>query len=150
MSKALRIARKKERKGQRGLRLKAFNKIIEVIGSFKDIDFDKSMTYKEKFNEVWPLMKPLIEFFIILRFTGDKFDSAAKKVILVGENMYKNESVDDVEVIDFLEKLAAIWEKIEFILEIIKFAVDDKKDEIIDKAIEVGEWIFDYEDENAL
>ena len=95
-------------------------------------------------------MKSLIEIFIVLKFTGDKFDSAAQKVVLVGENMYKKESVNDVEVAEFLEKLASIWEKIEFILEILKIAVNDKNDEIIDKAIDIGEWIFDYEDETIL
>ena len=35
------------------------------------------------------------------------------------------------------------WDKIEMVLELIKIAVDDDKDEIIDKIIEVGEWLFD-------
>lgn len=150
MNKERRIARKKNRQSQKGLRRKAFKKIVEAIESCKTIDLEKSMTYKEKFKEVWPLMKSLIEIFIILRFTGDKFDSAAQKVVLVGENMYKKESVDDMEVADFLDKLAAIWEKIEFILEILKIAVNDKTDDVIDKAIEIGEWVFDYEDEAVL
>jgi hypothetical protein len=146
MNKERRIARRKDRQSQKEPRRKAFKKIVAAIESASKIDLEKSMPYKEKFNEVWPLMKALIEILIILRITGEKFDTSAQKIVLVGENMYKKKSSDDLEVLEFLEKLTKIWEKVEFILEILKIAVNDKTDDIIDKAIEIGEWVFDYED----
>ena len=47
------------------------------------------------------------------------------------------------DAVDFLAKLAGIWENIESVLEIAKVMADDKTDTVLDKIIEIGDWLFD-------
>ncbi len=142
MSLESRKQKRELRKLDRNERKVAFEKLMKAIKAVQDIDISKQLEYKEKFNQVWPFIKPTIEFAIILKSTGDKFDLSAKQIIVLGDNMFGSD-ISDANAVEFLNKLGAIWEKIETVIEIVKTLADDKTDTILDKIIEIGEWLFE-------
>jgi hypothetical protein len=142
MSAETRKQKRELRRLNRMERKQAFGKFLEAIMVFKDISLKEKLSYKDKFNQVWPAVKPTLEFAIILKFTGEKFDMTAKQIVVTGDNLYGSE-VSDTEAIDFLAKLSGIWENIDNVLEIVKAVTDDKSDAVIDKIIEIGDWLFE-------
>jgi hypothetical protein len=142
MSKEERKQKRDLRKMNRGARKQAFNKFIEAVKAFKDLDLKQAIGYQEKFLKVWPAIKPTLEFAITLKFTGQGFDNAAQELITLGDNIFKGNS-SEANKTEFLNKLKDIWEKIDMTLEIIKYVTNDKTDAIIDKVIEIGEWLFE-------
>jgi hypothetical protein len=141
MSKEERKQKRDLRKMNRGARKQAFDKFIEAVKAFKDLDLKQAIGYQEKFLKVWPAIKPTLEFAITLKFTGQGFDNAAQEIITLGDNIFKGNS-SEANKTEFLNKLKDIWEKIDMTLEIIKYVTNDKTDAIIDKVIEIGEWLF--------
>ncbi|NCO53838.1 MAG: hypothetical protein COZ21_09920 [Bacteroidetes bacterium CG_4_10_14_3_um_filter_31_20] len=142
MSSETRKQKRELRKSNRATRKDAFNKFIEAVKAFKDLDLTQSLDYKTKFMKVWPAIKPTLEFALISKFTGQGFDNAAKELITLGDNIYNSGNVEANKT-KFITKLTAIWDKIEMALEIIKIVADEKADAIIDKIIEIGEWLFE-------
>ena len=142
MSAETRKQKRELRRLNRMERKQAFGKFIEAIMVFKDISLKEKLSYKDKFNQVWPAVKPTLEFAIILKFTGEKFDMTAKQIVVTGDNLYGSE-ISDTEAIDFLAKLSGIWENIDNVLEIVKAVTDDKSDAVLDKIIEIGDWLFE-------
>jgi len=142
MSVESRKHKRELRKLDRIERKKAFKKLIEALQAVQDIDMSNELPYKEKFNKVWPVIKPVLEFAIILKSTGERFDMATKQIIVIGDNMYGS-NITDENAMEFLARLATIWEKLEMVFEIIKIVTDDKTDVVIDKTIEIGEWLFE-------
>jgi hypothetical protein len=142
MSAESRKQKRELRKLDRIERKKAFKKLIEALQAVQDIDMSNKLPYKEKFNQVWPVIKPVLEFAIILKSTGERFDLTTNQIIVVGDNMFGSE-ITDGNAMEFLSRLTAIWEKLEMVFEIIKIVTDDKTDAVIDKTIEIGEWLFE-------
>ncbi|OFX16713.1 MAG: hypothetical protein A2033_12880 [Bacteroidetes bacterium GWA2_31_9] len=142
MSAETRKQKREIRKLERNERKAAFAKLVEALKAVKDVNLKEGLTFKQKFTQVWPVVKPTLEFAIILKVTGEKFDTAAQKIIIMGNNMIGTEITDEQEI-EFLAQLSTYWNIIETALEIVKIGVDDAKDEIIDKIIEVGEWLFE-------
>jgi len=142
MSAETRKQKRALRKQYRKERKVAFDKLIESLKAFMDIDLKEKLPYRDKFKQVWPAVKPTLEFSIILNVTGEKFDSSAKQLILIGDNLY-GKALTEEEAMDFLEDLSEIWETIESVLEVLKIIAPDKIDTVIDKIIEIGEWLFE-------
>jgi hypothetical protein len=130
------------RRQYRKERKEAFEMLIKALKAFMDIDLKEKLPYKDKFKQVWPAVKPTLEFAIILNITGEKFDATAKQLVLFGDNLYAK-PITEQEAIDFLADLGEIWETIESVLEVMKIVVPDKVDAVIDKIIEIGEWLFE-------
>jgi hypothetical protein len=142
MSAEKRKQKRELRKLNRKERKKAFKKFLEAIMVFKDLDLKEKLPYKDKFKQVWPAIKPTLEFATILKFTGEKFDLAARQIVLTGDNLAGSQFKES-DAVDFLAKLAGIWENIESVLEIAKVVSDDKTDAVLDRIIEIGDWLFD-------
>ncbi len=142
MSAETRKQKRELRRLNRMERKQAFGKFLEAIMIFKDISLKEKLSYKDKFKQVWPAVKPTLEFATILKFTGEKFDMTAKQIVVTGDNLYGSE-ISDTEAIDFLAKLSGIWENIDNVLEIVKAVTDDKSDAVLDKIIEIGDWLFE-------
>jgi hypothetical protein len=142
MSAETRKQKRALRKQYRKERKDAFEKLIESVKAFLEIDLKEKLPYNKKFKQVWPAVKPTLEFAIILNITGEKFDATAKQLVLFGDNLYGKDLTEE-EAMDFLSDLAEIWETIESVLEVLKIVVPDKVDAIIDKIIEIGEWLFE-------
>jgi hypothetical protein len=120
----------------------AFDKLIEALKAFMEIDLKEKLPYKDRFKQVWPAVKPTLEFAITLNITGEKFDTPAKQLVIFGDNLY-GKALTEQEAIDFLAELSEIWETIESVLDVLKIVVPDKVDAVIDKIIEIGEWLFE-------
>ncbi|HBF87426.1 MAG TPA: hypothetical protein DDX39_02200 [Bacteroidales bacterium] len=142
MSSEIRKQKKEVRKLERKERKAIFNKLLAAAIAVKDMQLIEGLSYKEKIARVWSVVKPTLEFAIILKITGEKFDTAANKLIIIGNNITGNETTDQ-QAIEFLNTLSSAWNTIEMALEVIKIAAPDDKDEDIDKIIEIGEWLFE-------
>jgi hypothetical protein len=142
MSADTRKQKRALRKQYRKEHKQAFDKFVEAIKAFMEIDLKEKLPYKQKFNQVWPALKPTIEFLIVLRVTREKFDTPANEVIILGDSLYGKDFTDQ-EALDFLSKLSEIWETVESVLEILKIVVPDRTDAVIDKIIEIGDWLFE-------
>lgn len=142
MSTETRKQKRALRKQYRKERKEAFEKLVEALKAFLDINLKEKLPYKEKFKQVWPAVKPTLEFAVILNITGEKFDKPAKELILLGDSL-SGKAITEQEAMDFLADLAEIWDTIESILDVLKIVVPDRVDVIIDKIIEIGEWLFE-------
>ena len=144
MSKESRRKKKEQRKLNRKERKEAFAKFLEAVTVFKSLDLKEKLAYKEKFNQVWPAIKPTLEFAIILKVTGEGFDSVAKQIVAMGDNL-SGKDVSDAEALAFITKFGAIWANIGSALDIVKAISNDQTDEVIDKIIEIGDWLLDQD-----
>jgi hypothetical protein len=136
--KQKRVLRKQHRKERK----EAFDKLIEALKAFMDIDLKEKLPYKDKFKQVWPAVKPTLEFAVILNVTGEDFDTTAKQLILYGDGLF-NKDLTEQEAVGFLGDLKDIWNTVEPALDTLKIVVPDKVDAVIDKIIEIGEWLFE-------
>ena len=142
MSAETRKQKRALRKQYRKEHKNALNKLLEAVKSFTTIDLKEDMPYKDRFKQVWPALKPTLEFVIKLRFTGEKFDAPAMQLVILGDKLYGGQ-VTEEEAVEFLGNLQDIWDMIEKILETLKIVVGDQADAVIDKIIEIGEWLFE-------
>jgi hypothetical protein len=142
MSAETRKQKKAMRKQHRKERKAAFDKLIEALKAFMDIDLKEKLPYKDKFKQVWPAVKPTLEFAVILNVTGEDFDTTAKQLILYGDSLYAKEMTEQ-EAIGFMGDLKEIWNTVEPALDTLKIAVPDKVDAVIDKIQEIGDWLFE-------
>ena len=144
MSAESRRKKKELRKLDRKARKQAFAKFIEAVTVFKNLDLKEKLAYKEKFKQVWPAIKPTLEFAIILKITGENFDTAAKQVVALGDKLAGME-VSDAAALEFINKFSAIWAYVETALNVVKSVSNDQTDEVIDKIIEISDWLFDMD-----
>lgn len=142
MSKETRQQKRELRKLSRSERKQSLSKLIEAVNAIKDVHFESQTTYKDKFKVIWPVMKPALEFSILLKITGEKYDMSAQNLILIGDKMNSTMPADE-DALVFLHDLSQKWETIEMVLEILKIATNDETDQRIDKLIEIGEWVFE-------
>jgi hypothetical protein len=141
MSSETRKQKREVRRMERKERKAAFEKLLEAIKAVMNLELKDGLKFKEKFVQVWPVVKPTLEFAIILKVTGEKFDVAAQKLIYMGDKMAGKET--DEQAMEFINQLSGYWNIIELALDVVKVAVDDSKDEKIEKIIEIGEWLFE-------
>lgn len=141
MSKEKRLARKKARIAQKKVRNEKFNAVIEQFKKIKNIELKDSMNYKEIFNELWPFISVSLDFTIVLEVTGKKLDDKLGKILFVGNKIYGSSTPENKDLKDFQEKLSKVWNKIDFALDLAKTFTNDEQDEVIDKILEIGEWI---------
>jgi hypothetical protein len=97
---------------------------------------------------VWPAVKAVLEFGISLKVTGPKFDQGLTTVIELGDELATGDPITDEKSEEFLEKLEQYWHWAETILNVVKIFTGDEADRVIDKIIEIGDWIFDRDDED--
>lgn len=144
MSAETRKQRRELRRLNRKERKAAFSKFLEALSAFKDLDLKERLPFREKFKQVWIPVKATLEFAIILKFTGEKFDMTARQIVVAGDDLY-GVDVSEADALDFLAGLASVWENIEIVLEIAKIVTDDKTDAVLDKITEIGEWLFEHD-----
>jgi hypothetical protein len=142
MSQETRKEKRLKRKADRQARKAAFEKFTQAVQAIVHMELKDGVSYKDKFKIVWPVLKPTLEFLAILKITGEKFDEAVGKIIIVGDNMFGTE-ITDADAQNFLQQLDGIWNTVEMMLNLTKVFVNDKVDDIIDKVIEIGDWIFE-------
>ena len=142
--KALRKQRRAERKKLRKERRAKFNEIVDVATKAKiTIDLDKKEPkFVDAFNQVWPVLKPGLEYAELVRVTGPGADKVLRSVIILGERVSTGTASGD-EQSAFIHTLDTVWEPVKAVLGILVTFTDDKTDKIIDKIVEIGDWITD-------
>ncbi len=145
--RALRKARRAERKKFKKLRKEKFKELVSAA-SKADLKFnpeDDSLKFTDIFNQVWPVLKPGLEYAELIKITGPKADKILRTVIDLGQRVFTGDASEE-EQTRFLTYLDSIWDIVEKVLEILKTFTSDKVDDVIDQVIEIGEWITDNEE----
>jgi hypothetical protein len=142
---ARRALRRQNRQIRRELRKEKkakFNEIVEAAGKSNiTINLDEAEPeFVEVFNQVWPILKPVLEYVEIVKVTGPGADKAIRAVIDLGERVSTG-NASDAEQTEFIKKLDNIWPLIKSVLGIIVTFTNDKIDKVINKIIEIGDWI---------
>ncbi len=140
--KALRKQNRDLRKKQRKEKKTKFKAIVEAAGkTIISIDLDGSEPkFADAFNQIWPLLKPVLEYAELVKITGAGADKVIRTVIDLGERISTGEASPE-EVSNFVGALDAIWNPVKTVLGIIVTFTNDKVDKIINDIIDIGDWI---------
>lgn len=141
MSKEKRLARKEERAVQKQERNEKFKAVVEQFKKYKDVEISETTNYKDVFKGIWPFFRVSLEFVIVIKVTGEKLDDRLEKILFIGNKIEKSATPDEADLEEFYSKLSKIWDKIDFALDIAKTFTNDEQDKVIDKVLEIGEWI---------
>jgi hypothetical protein len=145
--RAIRREKREIRKTLRGARKTRYNAIVEAAEKAQitiDID-DAEPKFVDAFNQVWPILKPVLEYAEIVKITGPGADKAIRAVIDLGERVSTG-NASETEQTEFIRKLDNIWQPLKTVLGIIVTFTNDKVDKVINDIVEIGDWI--TEDKN--
>lgn len=148
--KAQRRAKREQRRANKTLRREKFN---ELVANAKDLDFKFDLDtedpdFADVFNEVWPVLRPTLQYAELIKITGPKADKVLRTIVDIGHRISTGDASKEEEL-KFVVYLDAYWDKVAWALEIAKTFTPDNVDDVIDKVIEVGEWITDNEDDEV-
>ena len=140
--KQLRKQKRAERKEFKKLKKGKFNDIVSAVTRSKiDIDLDVAEPkFVTAFNQVWPILKPILEYAEMVRLTGPGADKVIRIVIDLGERISTG-AASDAEESAFIGTLDSVWEPVKTVLGILATFTDDKVDEVLNKIVEIGDWI---------
>ena len=140
-----RAIRRQNREMRRKLRKEKkakFNEIVEAAGNADiTIDLDTAEPkFIEAFNQVWTLLKPVLEYAELVKITGPDADKAIRAVIELGERVSTG-NASETEQTKFIKTLDSIWIPVKAVLGILVTFTNDKVDKVISDIIEIGDWI---------
>jgi len=140
--KAARKENREIRKSLRKARKTKFRAIVEAAGKTNiTIDLDAGEPkFVDVFNQIWPVLKPILEYAEIVKFTGAGIDKVIRTVIDLGERISTG-AASEGEQTAFISTLDTIWSPVKMALGIIVTFTDDHIDKIINDIIEIGDWI---------
>jgi hypothetical protein len=140
--KALRKQNRELRKKQRREKKTKFKAIVDAAGITNiSIDLDgPNPKFADAFNQIWPILKPVLEYAELVRITGTGADKVIRTVIDLGERISTGAASPE-EVSNFVGSLDTIWNPVKAVLGIIVTFTNDKVDKIINDIIDIGDWI---------
>ncbi|HSO87491.1 MAG TPA: hypothetical protein VLQ91_13125 [Draconibacterium sp.] len=140
--KALRKQNRELRKKQRREKKTKFKAIVEAAGITNvSIDLDgPEPKFADAFHQIWPLLKPVLEYAELVKITGAGADKVIRTVIDLGERISTG-TASAGEESAFISTLHTIWNPLKAVLGIIVTFTNDKVDKIINDIIDVGDWI---------
>ncbi len=140
--KALRKQNRELRKKLRKEKKVKFGAIVDAAAKTNiTIDLDAGEPkFVDVFKQIWPLLKPVLEYAELVRITGQGADKVIRTVIDLGERISSG-TASDGEQTAFISTLDTIWNPTKTVLGIIVTFTDDKVDKIINDIIEIGDWI---------
>jgi nucleosome binding factor SPN SPT16 subunit len=133
---------KAERKKNKALKREKFNNVVSATKTINiqfDPDSDKPK-FVDGFNSIWQILKPTLEYAELIRITGPKADAGIRAVLDLGARISTGNASEQEKTL-FIQKYDTIWGFASQALEIIKTFTDDKADEVIDKVIDIGDWM---------
>jgi hypothetical protein len=140
--RAIRKQNREMRKKLRKERKVKFNAIVEAVGNANltiDLDADEPK-FVDVFDQIWPLMKPILEYAELVKLTGAGADKVIRTVIELGERISVG-SASPNEQSAFISTLDTIWNPVKMVLGIIVSFTDDRVDKVINQIIEIGDWM---------
>lgn len=140
--RALRKQNRELRKKLRKEKKIKFRAIVDAaVNTNLSVDLDNTEPgFAEVFNQVWPILKPVLEYAELVRVTGQGADKVIRTVLDLGERISTG-AASDSEQTAFVRTLDTIWNPVKTVLGIIVTFTDDKVDKIINDIIEIGDWI---------
>lgn len=140
--KALRKENRELRKKLRKEKKIKFRAILDAADKTSiSVDLDAGEPrFVDIFNQIWPLLKPVLEYAELVRITGQGADKIIRTVIDLGERISLGTASEE-EQTEFISTLDNIWIPVKTVLGIIVTFTDDKVDKIINDIIEIGDWI---------
>jgi hypothetical protein len=131
--------KREERRAARKERRKKLNQLIDLSSDLKDLPDDlKKGDFQKVFKQVWPFLKTSFEFVKILKVTGPQVDHIMDELIVMGNNLIENSNADPTL---FQQKVNIVWGPVRTILNLVTMFTAPKVDNVIDRIIEVGDWI---------
>lgn len=110
------------------------------------IDLDQAEPkFADAFNQVWPILKPILEYAELVKITGPGADKVIKVVIDLGGRISTG-AASEAEKTEFIKKLHNIWLPVKTVLGIIVTFTSDKADSVINKIVDIGDWITNEDD----
>jgi hypothetical protein len=140
--KAARKQNRELRKTLRKVRKTKFKAIVDAAG-IVNINFDLDAAepkFADAFNQIWPVLKPILEYAELVKITGTGADKVIRTVIDLGERISKG-TASSGEQSAFISTLDNIWNPVKTVLGIIVTFTNDKIDKIINDIIEIGDWM---------
>ena len=146
--RAIRKQNREMRKRLRKEKVAKFNAIVEAANTTKiTIDLDVAEPkFIDAFNQVWPILKPVLEYAELIKLTGPGADKVIRTVIDLGGRVSTG-NASDSEQTAFTSTLDAIWQPVKAVLGIVVTFTNDKVDKVINDIVEIGDWI--TEDTNS-
>ena len=146
-----RAKKKEERKRIKVLRKEKFNEILAAAKGM-DLKFDTDTDdpdFADAFNEIWPVLKPSLQYAELIKITGPKTDKILHTIVDIGARISTGDASEN-EQAKFISYLDSIWDIVETALGILKTFTPDKVDDVIDYVLEIGDWLTDNEDDNVV
>jgi hypothetical protein len=140
--RAFRKQNREMRKKLRNVRKNKFNEIVEAAGKSNiTIDLDSAEPkFVDAFMQIWPLMKPVLEYAELVKLTGTGADKVIRTVIDLGERISSG-AASTSEQTTFISTLDTIWDPVKTVLGIVVTFTNDNVDKVINNIIEIGDWI---------
>ena len=146
--KQRRLARREARAVRKDLQRMRWDDLATKVKAMPAIEQLEGSVYEERFNEIWPAVRAALQFAISLRITREGLDRALERIVLIGDRMADGQQITDEDSLSFLEKLDRVWGWVRTVLNVAKVFTPNDVDNVIDKIIEVGDWILDQDDED--
>jgi hypothetical protein len=153
MSREERRARRKaKREARRAIKKLRRQKFDEIVEAAKVIDFKfdtdtEDPDFADAFNEIWPVLRPTMEYAELIKLTGPKADKILRNMVDLGHRISTGEASEGEEA-RFIGYLDSYWGIVDTSLGIVKTFTPDKVDDVIDYILEIGDWLTDNEDDD--
>ena len=128
LRKQNRELRKKLRK-EKKIKFRAIVEAAAITNISVDLD-EGEPRFADVFNQIWPILKPVLEYAELVRVTGQGADKVIRTVLDLGERISTG-TASDGEQTAFISTLDTIWNPVKTVLGIIVTFTDDKVDKII-------------------
>jgi hypothetical protein len=144
MSKAKRKERRAKNKAKRQERRnKRKDKLEELVAKVSAVPSmpENDPPYAEAFKDYWPTVRSVLDYVKFAKITGKKIDAKIQTVIELGDDINT-----DSDTSAFRDKIEGVWKPARnILLGITVLNKDDKRDDQIDKMIEIGDYISGYD-----
>jgi len=136
-----RLANRTKRQERKKLRKEKFDELMTKVKQTPGFPEDGATPdYVQNFRVYWPVVKAGLVYAEAAKITRPKMDLQIQRIILLGDGMADSPVFDPDS--EFVVKTQKAWRIIRTILiAITVFITNEKKDDKIDKLIEIGDWI---------
>ncbi len=132
----------KERQAFRKERRKKIEELIKLGKGLDTLPLSaKQGDYQKVFKQVWPFLQEAFSFIKLLKVTGPKVDTTMDELIKLGNAI--STTNDTAAQTQFQEKMMLVWGPLRTLLDIIIAFSPEKVDKVLDKIIEIGDWLTD-------
>jgi hypothetical protein len=143
--KAKRAAKKAARK-ERSIQKKRLFEAIQNANLTFEPDGSSKEEFIDVFQDFWKILDPALKYAIAMDKTNAKTDEVLEDVWTSGDAIANGGNEDSQS--KFFQNFRQIWGKLENALELLENVNDlliknNKVDEVLDKVLEIGDWIAD-------